>query len=149
VRRLGGDRAGEIRLTRFPRNPRVSPGEMAARAAERLGPRCPDRHVLAIQDTTVVESSGGGGHYLHVCASVDADDGTLLGLAHARFLKREEGRKAQRRGLRTFAKESRRWLDGANEAARACENAREITIVADRESDIYAPSRGVRRGRIS
>ena len=61
VRRLGGDRAGEIRLTRFPRNPSVSPGEMAARAAERLGPRCLDRHVLAIQDTAVVESSGGGG----------------------------------------------------------------------------------------
>ena len=138
VRRLGGDRAGEIRLTRFLRNGNVSPGEMAAHAAERLGLRCADRHVLAIQDTTVVKSSGGGGLYLHVCAAVDADDGTLLGLAHARFLKREEGRKAQRRALPTAAKESQRWLEGANDAARACRSAREITIVADRESDIYA-----------
>ncbi|ARN83581.1 transposase [Methylocystis bryophila] len=127
-----------MRLTRFLRNRNVSPGEMAAHAAERLGLRCADRHVLAIQDTTVVKSSGGGGLYLHVCAAVDADDGTLLGLAHARFLKREEGRKGQRRALPTVAKESQRWLEGADDAARACRSAREITIVADRESDIYA-----------
>ena len=69
---------------------------------------------------------------------MDADDGALLGLAHARFLKREEGRKALRRGLPTSAKESQRWLDGANDAALACMSAREITIIADRESDIYA-----------
>ena len=80
---------------------------MAAHAAERLRLRCADRHVLAIQNTTVVNSSGGGGLYLHVCAAVDAEDGTL-GLAHTRFLKREEGRKAQRRALPTAAKESRR-----------------------------------------
>jgi len=138
VRRLGADRAGEIRLTRFLRNPNVSPAQMAASAAERLGQRCADRHVLAIQDTTVVKSSGGGGLYLHACVAVDADDGALLGLAHARFLKREEGRKALRRGLPTSAKESQRWLDGANDAALACMSAREITIIADRESDIYA-----------
>jgi hypothetical protein len=138
VRRLGGDRAGEIRLTRFLRNPNVSPDEMAASAAERLGPRCASRHVLAIQDTTVVKSSGGGGLYLHACVAVDADDGALLGLCHAQFLKREEGRKAERRGLPTSAKESQRWLDGADAAAKACAGARQITVIADRESDIYA-----------
>jgi hypothetical protein len=138
VRRLGGDRAGEIRLTRFLRNPNVSPDEMAASAAERLGPRCASRHVLAIQDTTVVKSSGGGGLYLHACVAVDADDGALLGLCHAQFLKREEGRKAERRGLPASAKESQRWLDGADAAAKACAGARQITVIADRESDIYA-----------
>jgi hypothetical protein len=138
VRRLGGDRAGEIRLTRFLRNPNVSPDEMAASAAERLGPRCASRHVLAIQDTTVVKSSGGGGLYLHACVAVDADDGALLGLCHAQFLKREEGRKAERRGLPTSAKESQRWLDGADAAAKACAGARQSTVIADRESDIYA-----------
>lgn len=138
VRRLGEDRAGEIRLTRFLRNPNVRPEEMVASAAERLGPRCAGRHVLAIQDTTVAKSSGGGGLYLHACVAIDADDGALLGLCHAQLLKREEGRKAQRRGLPTSAKESQRWLDGAGAAARACAGARQITIVADRESDIYA-----------
>jgi hypothetical protein len=138
VRRLGGDRAGEIRLTRFLRNANVTSGEMVASAAERLGGRCADRHILAIQDTTVVKSEGGGGLYLHVCLAVDADDGAILGLAHAQFLKREEGRKAQRRGLPTAAKESQRWLDGADGAAQACAAARQMTLISDRESDIYA-----------
>jgi Transposase DDE domain len=138
VRRLGGNRAGEIRLTRFLRNARVRPQEMVSSAAERLGGRCADRHVLAIQDTTVVKSEGGGGLYLHACVAVDADDGAILGLAHAQFLKREAGRKALRRHLPTAGKESQRWLDGADHAARACAAARQLTIVADRESDIYA-----------
>ena len=138
VRRLGGDRAGEVRLTRLLRNPNVTPGEMAATAAERLAPRCIGKHVLAIQDTTVVKSSGGGGLYLHACIAVDADDGALLGLAHAAFLKRDEGRKAQRRARPTAQKESQRWLDAADGAARACADARELTLIADRESDIYA-----------
>lgn len=138
VRRLGGNRAGEMRLTRFLRNKEVTPGEMAASAAERLAPRCAGAHVLAIQDTTVVKSSGGGGLYLHACIAVDADDGALLGLAHAQFLEREEGAKVQRRRRPTAQKESQRWLDGADAAARVCAGAREITIVADRESDIYA-----------
>jgi hypothetical protein len=135
---LGGDRAGEIRITRLLRNAKVTPQEMVLSSAARLGRRCEGRHVLAIQDTTVVKSEGGGGLYLHACLAVDADDGAILGLAHAQFLKREEGRKAQRRGLPTAAKESQRWLDGADHAARACTAARQMTIIADRESDIYA-----------
>ena len=36
VRRLGGNRAGEIRLTRFLRNPKVTPDEMVQTAAAQL-----------------------------------------------------------------------------------------------------------------
>jgi hypothetical protein len=138
VRRLGGGRAGEVRLTRFLRNPKVTPGQMVASAAGRLNERCDGRHVLAIQDTTVVKSSGGGGIYLHACIALDAQDGALLGLAGAEFLQREAGRKAIRRDLPIHAKESQRWLNGAQDAARACAGARELTLIADRESDIYA-----------
>ena len=56
---------------------------MAAHAAERLRLRCADRHVLAIQNTTVVNSSGGGGLYLHVCAALIAAV-TVQQLVHAR-----------------------------------------------------------------
>lgn len=138
VRRLGGGRAGEVRLTRFLRNPRVTPAQMVASAASRLNERCDGRHILAIQDTTVVKSSGGGGLYLHACIAVDAEDGALLGLAGAAFLQREAGRKAERRMLPIHAKESQRWLNGADDAAGACAGARELTLIADRESDIYA-----------
>jgi len=137
VRRLGGTRAGEIRLTRFLRNPSVTPEEMLSEAADQLSRRCASRGVLAIQDTTVVRSSGGGGDYLHVVLAVDADDGAILGLLHADFLSRSSGRKQTRHDRPVEEKESWRWLEGAQRAASICSAARGITVIADRESDIY------------
>ncbi len=137
IRRLGGDRAGEIRITRFLRNRAVTGAEMFATAAARASARCAGRAVLAIQDTTVVKSGGGGGLYLHPTLVVDAEDGSIVGLAHAQFLERATGRKADRRQRPIEDKESRRWLEGAA-AAKVCASAREVTVVADRESDIYS-----------
>jgi hypothetical protein len=139
VRRLGGDRAGEIRLTRWLRNDAVTVEAMAAEAGRRTAERCQGRHVLAIQDTTVVRSpQGGGGLYLHPVIVVDADEGALLGLAHATFLSRDKGAKAERRAKPVKDKESRRWLDGADKVAAVCATAARVTVIADRESDIYA-----------
>ena len=137
VRRLGADRAGEIRLTRFLRNPAVSIEEMTSAAATRTAAGCANRHVLAIQDTTVVQSAGGGGLYLHPVLAVDAEDGAILGLIHARFLRRDKGRKSVRRSLPIEDKESYRWLEGADQAAQVCALARQITVISDRESDIF------------
>jgi Transposase DDE domain len=138
VRRLGGDRAGEIRLTRFLRNGAVTSAEMVATAGARTGERCAGRHVLAIQDTTVVRSEGGGGLYLHAVVAVAAEDDALLGLMHAEFLQRDGGKRASR-GARPLAeKESRRWLAGAVRAAEVASGAARVTVIADRESDIFA-----------
>lgn len=137
IRALGGTRAGEIRLTRFLRNPAVQPDAMVAEAAARTAPRCRERHVLAIQDTTVVRSEGGGGLYLHPTLAVDAQDGAVLGLVQAVFLTRTAGQAASRR-VRPFAdKESARWLDGAARAAEVCAGAARLTVIADREGDIF------------
>lgn len=138
IRRLGGDRAGEIKITRFLRNRAVTGAQMFATAAEVTSARCAGRAVLAIQDTTVVKSQGGGGLYLHPTLVVDAEDGSIVGLAHAQFLERARGRKADRRRRPIEDKESRRWLEGAQAAAKVCASAREVTVVADRESDIYS-----------
>ena len=137
MRRLGGDRAGEIRLTRFLRNEAVSCEEMVSHAAERTASRCVGRHVLAIQDTTVLRSRGGGGDYLHAVLAVDAQDGAILGLIDGRFLERESGRRAARRLAMIEEKESFRWLEGADEAASVCAGASGVTVIADRESDIF------------
>lgn len=139
VRRLGGDRAGEIRVTRFLRNGHVTETEMVATAAARLSDRCRGRHVLAIQDTTSVRSDpdGGGGLNLHAVIAVDACDEAMLGLIDACFLARSGGKRARRRDRPFEEKESRRWLDGAERAAAACAGAARVTVVADRESDIY------------
>ena len=137
VRRLGGDRAGEIRLTRFLRNDAVTPGEMAARAGGLTCERCRGRDVLVIQDTTVIRSEGGGGDYLHAVMALDAEDGAILGLVDGQFLQRAGGRKALRRDLPVEEKESFRWLQGADQAASVCAGARRITVVSDREGDLY------------
>ncbi|ANM14053.1 MULTISPECIES: hypothetical protein [unclassified Rhizobium] len=39
----------------------IDPQAMIDEAALRTAGRCADRHILAIQDTTVVRASGGGG----------------------------------------------------------------------------------------
>ena len=138
IRRLGEDRAGEMRLTRFLRNAAVTTAEMIAVAAQRTAERCAGRRVLAIQDTTVIRSDGGGGLYLHPVLVVDAEDNAILGLAHACFLSRNAGQSQARRNKPIGAKQSQRWLAGAQAASEVCAQASEITVIADRESDIFA-----------
>lgn len=111
---------------------------MVTTASARTAERCAGRRVLAIQDTTVVRSAGGGGLYLHPVIVVDADEGAILGLAHADFLSRGAGKKGSRKSKPVKDKESQRWLDGAEHASRVCASAAQVTVVADRESDIFA-----------
>jgi len=128
-----------MRLRRFLENASVDIEEMVASAAVRTAVASADRHVLAIQDTTSIRSDpgGGGGLSLHAMIAVDADDGALLGLIEARHLAREGGRREQRKALAYEEKESRRWQEAAAAAALICGGARRVTVIADRESDIY------------
>ena len=139
VRRLGGDRAGEIGLGRFLRNPAVSTEAMVAEAAERTAGRCAGRRVLVIQDTTAAapDAIRGKGLFLHVGVAVDADDGAVLGLADASFLLRDGSETKESTRRAPFeAKESFRWLAGARAAGHVGACAEQVTVVADRESDI-------------
>ena len=153
VRRLGGRRAGEIQLTRLLRNERVTTDEMIAEAAQRTADRCRGREVLVIQDTTVTRSDGGGGDYLHVALAVDGQDGAILGLVDGQFLSRPSGTAPRGKALRggtaprgrtplrrdapVEEKESFRWLQAADQAASVCAGAAAITVMSDREGDIY------------
>ncbi|WP_035642561.1 IS4 family transposase, partial [Bradyrhizobium sp. ORS 375] len=110
---------------------------MLTEAARRTSERCMGRHVLAIQDTTVLRSEGGGGEYLHAVLALDAQDGAILGLIDGCFLERKGGRRAARRSIPIEEKESFRWLQGAEQAASVCAGAASITVIADRESDIF------------
>jgi hypothetical protein len=126
-----------MRITRFLRNPSVTVGEMLSEAAALTSQRCVGRDVLVIQDTTVIRSSGGGGDYLHVAVALDEADGAILGLVDGQILQRSSGRKAARRGVPVEEKESFRWLESAEQAASVCAGAGRITVIADREGDIY------------
>ena len=90
-----------------------------------------------IQDTTVLRSQGGGGDYLHAAVALDVEEDAILGLVGGRFLSRQSGSRAERRLLPVEEKESFRWLEMADEAASVCSGARRITVISDREGDIY------------
>ena len=141
VRRLGGSRAGEMRITRFLHNRRVSVAEMVASAATRTAGRLAGRHVVAIQDTTSVREQPAAGRsvVLHPTIAVDGETGALLGLMHAGLLVRSGGQRQARKQRGIADKQSRRWLDGTREAARLCAagGAASVTVIADREGDIY------------
>jgi hypothetical protein len=138
VRRLGGDRAGEIRLTRFLRNSKVKTEAMVADAAAATRGRVAGLHVLSIQDTTTLRDDGDRRSLvLHPSLAVEAESGTVLGLVHGEVLHRDGGRRQHRNSRRFAEKESARWQRGAEAAARLCPTARQVTVVADREADIY------------
>ena len=129
-----------MRITRFLRNPAVTLDEMTGTAFARTEAACAGRDVLAVQDTPVTEgvtrSAGGGGSYLHATIAVDASSGTALGALDAQFLERSEGGTASRRERAFEDRESARWLAAAVRAGELRGAAR-VTVVADREADIF------------
>jgi hypothetical protein len=138
VRKLGGNRAGEIRLARFLHNPRVTHQEMTATAAARTAERARGRHVLAIQDSTTLRDDGGQNSLLlHATIAVDAQDGAVLGPVDASFLQRQGGQKVLRKQRPFVEKQSHRWLQATHAAQAALLDAACVTVVADREGDIY------------
>lgn len=139
VRSVGGSRAGEIRIGRLLRNSKVSVGEIVAAARAGTAGRVAGLHVLAIQDTTSLRDDGAGrGLVAHATIAVEAETGALLGLVHGEVLPRSGGLAQTRRSRAFDAKQSRRWLNGAEAgAALAAAGAARVTVVADREGDIY------------
>lgn len=127
---------------------------MAAHAGEATAKRVAGRDVVAIQDTSNLilggrrarakgfgpVGGGGalGGVLLHPVLAVEVGTGGLLGLVDTQVWNRGGGaRVAPRRGRAVADKESRRWLDGMARAGEVLSAAASITVVADREGDIY------------
>ena len=153
IRRLGGRRSQEMRFTRFLRNAAVSVAEIAGHAAGLTAGRVAGRDILAIQDTSELVVGGrkaraqgfgavgrGGqlsGLLLHPVLAVDASSGALVGLADLAVWNRSAGKVLARRQRATQQKESQRWIAGAERAGAVLAAAARITVVADRESDIY------------
>lgn len=154
LRKLAGCRAREVRFGRFLNNPSVRAEEIIATAAQATGERAAGRPVLAIQDTTEINfraharrkrgfgTVGNGrdiGLFLHPLLVLDAESGGVLGLADAQILNRTGGTgKAPARKRRAIGeKESQRWLSGVRAAETVLSGALSVTVVADRESDIY------------
>lgn len=140
LRALGAGRSGEVRFGRFLRCAAVSLGEMIATACVHTKGLVASRHILAIQDTTTLRDDGNQCSLnLHPTIAVDAEDGALLGLVHAVLLARDGSAARVHSNKRPFEeKESRRWLDATRaSAALKVAGAQAVTMVGDREGDIY------------
>jgi hypothetical protein len=153
IRRLAGCRAQEMRFTRFLRNPAVTADEMVCHAVRGTATRVAGRNIVVVQDTSELALGGrqlrangygpvgkGGalrGLLLHAAVALEAETGALLGLVDAQIWNRDEGAVAPRRSRATADKESQRWLDSAVRASEALATANSVTVVSDRESDIY------------
>jgi hypothetical protein len=149
---LAGTRNQTIRFNRFLANAAVTTDEMLATVGRQTAARAGGRHVLAIEDTTELHfatheaskrgfGTGGNGRdiglFLHPVLAVDAAHGGVVGLVDCVVLNRTGGKVADRTQRIADDKESRRWLHGAEIAAERLADAARITVVADRESDIY------------
>jgi len=154
IKVLGGSRAREMQFTRFLSSPHVTVEEMAAQAGHDTARQVAGRHVLVLQDSSDIVLGGRkaraagfgpvgkggqlGGLCLHALLAVDADNGGVFGPVDVAVTNRTGGRKVTPRRSRPLCeRESQRWLDGAQTAARVLAQAGQITVVADRESDIY------------
>ena len=141
-----------MQFSRFLHNEAVTVGEMAQTAIARTKRAVVGREILVIQDSSELVFGGkkirargfgpvgkGGnlsGLLLHLPLAVDAMNGAVLGPVDIQVFNRPPGRPAPRRKRPTSQKESQRWIDGMMKAAELSQAA-SITVVADRESDIY------------
>jgi len=126
---------------------------MASHAAARTADRVAGRDVIVVQDTSELflggrrakangygpVGKGGGvrGLLLHAALAIDAGNDALLGLVDAQVWNRDRGKVTPRRSRATADKESQRWFSVAAKAGKALSAARSITVISDRESDIY------------
>ena len=152
LRAAADGRAEWVGFSRWLNNPSVTAEEIAVHSAEALSERVAGLHVLAIQDTTELNyarhagrvrglgASGNGvdpGLFVHPVLAIDADSKALLGLAGMQIWTRRGPASPDYRSQPIEEKESYRWIQGAMSAKSALAAAAMITVIGDRESDIY------------
>jgi hypothetical protein len=153
LRRLAdGRRRDVVGFGRFLGNRRVSVDALIEGWGEAARSACEGRQVLAIQDLSEItfhtrpedrrglgKIGKGGGHglLLHAMLAVDAESGGLLGLVSGRIWTRDGLVEVPHAERALEDKESERWLSTAQAAKAVLAKAAGVTVVADRESDIY------------
>ena len=153
LRHLGETRAGEMSVHRFLSSPYVSVERIVETLSGRTAGQCAGRRIVVVQDTTEINFSGRlgkrrgfgpagdgetPGFFIHPVIAVDVESEAVIGVVDAAIWTRREGRVSARRSRRVEDKESARWLAGCEAAAGSLHAAAAVTMVADRESDIYA-----------
>jgi len=159
LRQITENSAEQKSFYRLFNNESFSEGKIEQSIVKRCGQLCKGRHVLCIQDTTefnlngqrgrVKEASGLGkttksdilGFMLHSSLVIDANNTSALGYSYIKTWERKEQMldRHQRnyKQLPIEEKESFKWLASTRQSEQLLQDAESITIIADRESDIY------------
>jgi Transposase DDE domain len=151
-RRIGETRAGEMAVRRFLSSPYVSVDTIVETLAARTAKQCSGRRVLAVQDTTEINFAGREkkrrgfgpagdgktpGFFIHPVVVIDVETEAVVGAIDAAIWTRSQREIKARRNCTFDEKESARWHAGCKAAAAVLSEASSVTMVADRESDIY------------
>jgi hypothetical protein len=159
IHRISGSAAERKAFYRLLDNERFSEENIEKSIVKRCGELCGGRHVLCIQDSSEINleshrgrikaGSGVGrttkegilGFFLHPCLVIDAEQETALGYSYIDVWHRDEnGKDRHERGYTKQPieeKESYKWIAVTEQSKRDLSRARQITIIADREADIY------------
>ena len=149
---LADGRAQNRRFENFLDNEAVTRYEMLVRTGQLTAQRTAGRSVLVVADSSELiytkhraSKRGFGpmgtetdiGVLIHPLLALDATTGGIIGLVGAEVINREPGEVVDRKSRKADDKESRRWLAGAETAGDVLAEAAKITMVEDREGDIY------------
>jgi len=153
LREFGGSRPGEMAAHRLLSSKKVDPVSLLAPHVARTAMACKGRRVVAAQDTSEISfarrrkpvkgmgptgNTGITGFFVHPVVAIDAEDEALLGIAGAQIWTRGQAPTPDHKGIPYLDKESKRWLEGAQAAAlHLAQEALQVVMVADQESDIY------------
>jgi len=154
LRRLArGRRSQQVGFGRFLANPKVTVDRLIEGWSDQTAAAAAGRHVLAIQDTSEINfrttpkrrrglgeigKGNGRGVLLHAMLALDAGNGSCLGLVGGRIWTRRGRVKIAHQKRRSENKESHRWITTAEQGKAVLAAAAKVTVLADRESDIFA-----------
>jgi hypothetical protein len=152
-RAAAGQRSQIVRYGRFLDNRKVTVASLIEGWGQQTAGAARGRHVLAIHDTSEInfrtspehrrglgEIARGNsyGVLLHAMLAVDAQSGDSLGLVTGEIWTRQ-GRQTIAHDKRAASeRESRRWLSTAQASKQVLSAASMVTVIGDRESDIYS-----------
>lgn len=152
IRRFAPDRADTVRMDRLLGSGRIDHQGLLTLAGLATAKAAAGLDIVCAQDTTEVSfrspkasakglgPAGNGrrpGLFIHPVVAMDASSGALLGLCDGTIWTRT-GKLAAARGKRALAdKQTHVWAQGIAQAGHVLASARRVTVVSDRESDVY------------
>ena len=161
IRQIADDRAEQISFYRFLQNEKVSRKELIENQLERYQLSQQTGHILCISDTTDVYLSShqgrlkpdgvgyvgnarGLGFYIHPTLLIEVEEwggSRIAGYSFIQIWHREEIKGTRKNDrYKTVAieeKESYKWIKSADEKKERLPHARMLTMIGDREKDMY------------